>query len=108
MEETGETPDPELLKELDWTPEDLRQFADRWQKTREMERPGVDPTKKNKEIRDALESLGMRPKGPKDSQNIRGTADELRSIRDSGNRKPAPPAYRDIFDAFRRGIGQKK
>jgi len=33
-------------------------------------------------------------------------ADTLRSLRDSGNRRPPPPAFRDAFDAFRRAVGE--
>ena len=107
LDETRDAPDRELLKELDWNEQDLKQFSDRWQKSRQLDQPGAD-AQSSKEIEDALRSLGLRPPVATGGNQARETADSLRSIRDSGNRKPPPAAYRDIFDSFRRGLGRKK
>ncbi|NNE00200.1 MAG: hypothetical protein HKN47_23010 [Pirellulaceae bacterium] len=108
LDETRDEPDRELLDQLDWTQEDLKRFADRWQKTRQMDQGGQDPGQQNKEIQEALESLGLRPPATGSTNRASQAADDLRSIRDSGNRKPPPAAYRDVFDAFRRGLGRQK
>ncbi|MGB1815123.1 MAG: hypothetical protein ACPHJ3_07175, partial [Rubripirellula sp.] len=85
--------------------DDLARFTERWQKVRQMQN---DPsTGKNQDIEDALKSLGLRTPAAQTNQ-IRESADSLRGIRDSGNRQPPPPAYRDAFDAFRRAMGRGK
>ena len=105
LDETRDTPDQDLLDQLNWSEDDLARFADRWQKVRKMKN---NPTGgKNQEIEEALKSLGLRT--PNGSANqIRESSDSLQGIRDTGNRQPPPAAYRDAFDAFRRAMGQGK
>jgi hypothetical protein len=106
LEETRDSPDRDLLDKLKWTEDDLKRFADRWQKVRDLEPAGQRDAGDNRDVKEALESLGIRP--PSEAANkVRESADALRSIRDSGNRKPPPPAYRDAFDAFRRAVGRQ-
>ena len=42
LEDTRDAPDRELLEELNWTEQDLKRFADRWQDVRELGQAG-DP-----------------------------------------------------------------
>ncbi len=106
LDETRDTPDQDLLDELDWNEKDLARFADRWQKIRDLNSDSIDP-EKNRDVEEALQSLGLRtPKGK--GNNVREAGDSLRGIRDSGNRKPPPAAYRDAFDAFRRAMGRNQ
>ncbi len=103
LEETRDTPDQDLLDQLNWSEDDLERFNDRWQKVRKMQNNPIPG--KNQEIEDALKSLGLRtPTGQ--TNQIRESADSLQGIRDSGNRQPPPAAYRDAFDAFRRAMGR--
>ncbi len=106
IEETRDAPDRELLDKLNWTEQDLKRFADRWQNVREMgQASDVDPTR-SRDVEEALKSLGMRP--PTEAgDKVKDSADSLRGIRDAGNRKPPPAAYRDAFDAFRRAVGRQ-
>ena len=105
LNETRDAPDQDLLDQLNWNEDDLKRFADRWQKVRKMQNDSVPG--KNQEIEDALRSLGLRtPAGQ--THQIREAADSLQGIRDSGNRQPPPAAYRDAFDAFRRAMGREK
>ncbi|MEL6107001.1 MAG: hypothetical protein AAFU85_13225 [Planctomycetota bacterium] len=98
LDETREQVDPKLLEDLNWTEKDLQRFRQRWQKVRELEQaPGN--TKPGSELEDALKSLGLKPKAR--GAGTRESADGFRSLRDSGNRRKAPPAFRDAFDAFR-------
>ncbi len=106
LDQTRDEPDRELLDKLKWSKDDLKRFADRWKKVREVAGNNSDPNT-NREITEALKSLGMKPKVEDSNNSIRETADSLRSIRDSGNRRPPPAAYRDAFDAFRRAAGRK-
>ena len=81
-ESTKEALRRELLEELNWTEEDMRRFADRWQNVRRLP-PSADPDQ-NQDVQDALRSLGLR-KPSRATQNTRDSADSLRGIRDSGN-----------------------
>ncbi|EMI52599.1 circumsporozoite protein-putative membrane associated protein [Rhodopirellula sallentina SM41] len=105
LDETRTDPDPELLERLKWTEQDLRRFRQRWQDIKPID--GAPPTDAPAadEIEEALRSLGMRPPGNTQS-NRRDRADDIRGLRDSGNRRPAPANIRDAFDAFRRGISR--
>ncbi len=54
--------DDQLLKDLGWTEEDLRRFIDRWNQRKEAARRN-DPAGEsaNRELDEALRSLGLRP-----------------------------------------------
>ncbi len=105
LDQTRDAPDRELLEELNWSEADLKRFAERWRNVRSMER-SADPGK-SRDVEDALKSLGLR-KPSQATQNRRQAADDLRAVRDSGNRRPVPAAHRDAFEAFRRAIGQQR
>ena len=106
LEETRDAPDRELLEKLNWTQQDLKRFADRWQNVRELGKAGdADPTA-SRDVQEALKSLGIRPPSQA-GDTVNDSADSLRGIRDSGNRKPPPAAFRDAFDAFRRAVGRQ-
>ncbi|WP_146532655.1 circumsporozoite protein- membrane associated protein [Rubripirellula reticaptiva] len=105
LEQTRDQPDSELLRKLNWTPADLQKFRDRWKGVRDLGSPAGE-AKSNQQIEDALRSLGLREPGTATTGNARDAADAMQGIRDSGNRKPPPAAYRDAFDAFRRSMGK--
>ena len=94
------------MEKLNWTQEDLQRFSDRWQQARELERAKGANNDSLDQWEETLKSLGLRHPET-EAQDSRETADSLRSLRDSGNRKPPPPAHRDAFDAFRRAIGRQ-
>ncbi|TWU20643.1 hypothetical protein Pla52o_45210 [Novipirellula galeiformis] len=106
LNETRDKPDQDLLEKLNWTDADLQRFAERWKQVRELDQTGASDPSKQQELREALESLGMRPPTQATSQR-REQADALRGLRDAGNRTPPPAAYQDAFDSFRRAIGGK-
>lgn len=105
LEQTRDTPDPELLERLNWTPEELRDFTDRWRELLKSQRDsgaGAD----QQQIEETLRSLGIRKPAEGPIGASRGRDDALRGLRDGGNRPPPPTLYRDAFDAFRRGLGR--
>ncbi len=107
LKETRDKPDSDLLEELNWSEEDLKRFADRWQKVRELDKPGMPDAETSKDVEEALRSLGMRPQAADAALQNQDQADTLRGLRDSGNRKPPPAAYRDVFEAFRLAVGRQ-
>lgn len=53
-----EQPDPELLKDLNWTEEELREFTQKWQAMREKANAGG--SKEQERFEEALKSLGLK------------------------------------------------
>jgi hypothetical protein len=107
LQETRDKPDTELLKDLKWTEQDLQRFADRWQKVRDLEKSAPPDAQSRESVEEALRSLGMRPPSSDAALENVDQADAFRGIRDAGNRKPPPAAYRDVFEAFRRAVGRQ-
>lgn len=94
-------PNPELLKELGWTPEEMQQFLARWQR---LKRGAADDSGR-RELDESLRSLGLRSPDSKLRQR-RVQSDEQRGLSESGDRSQPPAAYRDLFDAFRKGAAR--
>ena len=94
-------PDPELLRQLDWTADDLQRFVDRWNTARDMA-DSTDPEQRQK-WNEMLERLELKPP----EQRLRsGSArnDNFQQMQDSGGRAPAPESLRKQFEAYRRAI----
>lgn len=105
LEQTRDRPDQELLDELQWTNEELRDFTERWEKIRDL--PKVAGQEGERELQESLQSLGMRKPKSMDF-NQREETDAMGPLKDAGNSQPAPAAYRDAFNAFRRAMSQTK
>ena len=108
LDETREQPDPDLLKELDWNPQDLERFRKHWNRVRDLDPGELADPQREKEQREMLRSLGLRPPSSSGQSKIKDKADSLGPIRDTGNRLRPPAAHRDAFDAFRRALSGKK
>ena len=105
LDQQRDAPDRELLDRLKWSEDDLRRFTERWKHLRDAEGPSPEPTGPNRQVEESLRSLGIRPPQQATTQQHE-EGDSLRRIRDAGGRQPAPPAYRDAFDSFRRAVGR--
>jgi hypothetical protein len=105
LNQNRETPDPELLERLNWTPEELRDFTERWMrnlKATEGSGAAADP----KQVENSLKSLGIRKPNRGQIGGQRDAADDVRGLRDSGGRLKPPSIYKDAFEAFRRGVNR--
>jgi len=102
-----EKPDPELLKQLDWSKETLQRFYDRWM---EMKRAaGQEPpgsTAARQRYLDAVKSLGLSPhvEGAKSGTTQR---DQLQGMHEQ-RRIAAPPGWGDILKSYTEGISEQK
>ncbi len=96
-----EQPDPELLRDLNWTDDDLRKFTERWNRARNLATsPNPEDQKKWKEM---LEDLGLSQQFAKPS--AAGSKDDnFQQMRDSGSRVRPPENMRKQYDAFRRAF----
>lgn len=102
LKDAEHNPDPELLDKLGWTREDLAEFLRRWES---LEKSATETPTGKRDLDEALKSLGLRD--PNNRRRAGGKAsDNQRDLRDAGNRSVAPPKYREMFDAFRKGAAR--
>jgi hypothetical protein len=99
-------PNPELLKELGWTRDDLEKFYRRWtEMKRDAQQEGPQgPTQKK--LNQALKSLGLRPRGTE----LKGDAtpgDQTRNMHEAFRTDP-PPEWREYLKAYTEGVSGKR
>jgi hypothetical protein len=90
-------PDPELLKEMNWTEQDLKDFIARWDAMKQKAGNGTPQERKRYE--DAVSSLGLRPESVRRNV-IQSRRDQLNKLSEDGavNRPPANLA--NEFNSF--------
>ncbi|WP_146675039.1 hypothetical protein [Pirellula sp. SH-Sr6A] len=102
LKEQRDQPDPELLRKLNWSKEDMQRFIDRWSKAKEEAR--TDPDKK-RDLDAALRSLGLKKSGSK----VQGTTDQddqLRGYLEDGSRVRPPESLRERLERFRKAANR--
>ena len=102
LDRQRDQPDPELLKKLNWSPEDLRKFSDRWRAAKEQARKTPE---KKEELDAALRALGLRSPDQKVNR-LKDKDDNLRGMQESGGRLRPPESIREQFEAFRKAAGK--
>jgi hypothetical protein len=102
LDRQRDQPDPELLKRMGWTAEDLRKFADRWKSAREQSR--LTPEKRA-EFEAALRSLGLRHADRRPTR-LEDRDDQLKGMQEEGVRLRPPETLREQFEAFRKAAGK--
>jgi hypothetical protein len=102
IERQRDQPDPELLRRLGWSAEDLRTFADRWKSAREQSR--LTPEKRS-EFEAALKSLGLRHKDRRPEAML-DRDDQIQGLQEEGMRLRPPESLREQFEAFRKAAGK--
>ncbi|MEY4565565.1 MAG: hypothetical protein RLY14_535 [Planctomycetota bacterium] len=104
LQRQKDQPDPELLKELNWTKEDLNRFLERWQKKRDA----LEGDQQQRlDAEQDLRSLGLRPPKSK-AEAVRGNQDQLRNLQDSGPRVAPPKALKSQFDSLKKLLQQRE
>ncbi len=94
-----ENPDPELLRKLGWSRDQLRQFVQRWEQLKSQARePAAQQTGAQRELDTALRRLGLQPRG---ASRDRGQTeqDEDRDLR-RGRRIDPPRKWSEAFRIF--------
>jgi hypothetical protein len=100
LDEQKDNPDEELLRQMNWTPEELREFVDRWKTMKEKAESGGEAEKR--QFTEALKSLGLRP--PKNA--VTGAEikdDQQRGMLEDGAVSKPPADIAKKFRAFQRG-----
>lgn len=102
LRDQQQKPDPKLLEELGWEPEDLQGFLERWDALRRQAGPdGSTP----QVLDEALRSLGLRPQ----QGGVRRTAnrpDDFRGLEDTGTHASPPARYLEQFNAYKKGTAR--
>jgi hypothetical protein len=104
LKDQQNNPDPELMKRLGWTKEELNAFLRRWD---ELKRAAKEDKEARPELDEAYRSLGLRPANAA-RRTLDQRDDTTRSMRDSGARSEPPAGYADQFRAFRKGVSKSK
>ena len=95
-------PDPELLRRLNWTKDDMQKFIDRWTEAKELAK--TDPNKK-RELDATLKSLGLRPAKSRE-RTVEDKDDDLKGLLEEGSRVRPPESLRERFEQFRKAAGK--
>ena len=97
-------PDPELLKELGWSKEELRQFLNKWKEMSENAKKSVSGSKEDKQWNEALRSLGI---GPPKSTSAKSKTDFTDQKMSTQSKRYTPPSnLKDRAKAYSEGISK--
>jgi hypothetical protein len=99
-----EQPDPDFLREMNWTESELQQFVDRWNQARQLS--SSDELQQRLKGKQLLEELGILPS----SQGTRsgsGANDAFQKMLDGGGRMHQSESLRKQYDAYRRALEQR-
>lgn len=95
-------PDPELLKSMGWTAEELQQFIARWEALKRAARE--DPLRGQAELDDALRSLGLRAADPR-RRSVGAETQQTPGLQDRGRSRP-PAQFLEQFNAYKQGAAR--
>jgi hypothetical protein len=100
LKDQEQAPDPELLKSLGWTKEELQQFIARWEELKRAARE--EGPSARADLDDPLRSLGLRST---DTQRRSGNSinDQPGGQRDLGRSSTPPAEFLEQFNAYRKG-----
>jgi collagen type III alpha len=97
-------PDPELLKKLEWSREDLERFYQQWERLKKSaDEAGPKGDAARQELDDALRSLGLRPRGA--SLSGQKHDDRQRNLREDRRIAP-PPEYLEQWREFNKATAK--
>ena len=97
-------PDPELLKKMNWTKEDLAKFLQRWEKMKQKAEEGSPAAQQD--YQNALRSLGLTPGGR--TRDLKVEKDKMFGLREDGAVNRPPAEFMDDFNAFLKSRNRKK
>jgi hypothetical protein len=102
LRDQKQKPDQELLKQLNWTEQDLRRFLQRWEELRRAS--GEDP-RANQQLTDAFRSLGLRPQSAR-ARRVESNVDDVRQLNELGRTGGPPSRYLEQYNAYKKGTAR--
>ena len=97
-------PDPELLRQMKWTKEDLAKFVRRWEQMKQ--KAGTGDRAAQQDYQNALMSLGLTPGGK--GRNLKVDRDKLFGLREDGAVNRPPAEFMEDFSTFLKSRNRKK
>ena len=104
LKDQQDKPDPELLKKLDWSAEDMREFLKKWE---QLERDAENDPASRRRLDNALRGLGLSP-GRGGTRQTDVTQDRRGGLRTRGYKSEPPAEYAEQFDAFKKGTSRSR
>ncbi len=98
LENQKQDPDPEMLKQMNWTKEEMNQFLERWKKMKQN--ANSDPVNSQKDYTDKLRSLGL--KDPRIKLKDQVKSDAVKGLNEDGSVLKAPPEYAEEYHNFQK------
>ena len=101
--------DEKLLKELGWTQEDARRFAERLRNRLEPASPDATPQDqaRHRQFEETLKSLDLKSVGSKRTgKGVRRSGDPAGNF--GAKRLPVPPEYREAYEAYTRSLAKRR
>lgn len=105
--ERGEV-DPELLEQLGWTQDEMKQFADRLSKYLDQSKRAEETPEakaRQQQFQEMLKNLDLQKSGTQRSGEKEPKRDVMQI---DSKRAPVPPAYRSAYDKFTRDMARQK
>ena len=100
--------DPELLEQLGWTKDEMKQFADRLSKSlEESKRAEESPEAKarKQQFEEMLKNLDLQKSG---TQRTGATEPKRDLLQIESKRTPVPPVYKSAYEKFTRDMARQK
>jgi hypothetical protein len=97
LADLAHNPDPELLQQMNWTEQELRDFLARWKEMKQRAKEGDASAKRQYE--NALKSLGLAPAQIK-GRNIEHERDKLFGLSEEGADFRPPAEIASEFNTF--------
>lgn len=103
-------PDPELLRQLGWTEDQLRQFWSKWSELEKNAAKLPDESPEKKDYLEDLRNMGLRPSRDSNDWSQGQKDDRFRTRSEEGHSlRTAPPArFEGRFKAYHEGISRQK
>ena len=94
LEQQQDEPDPELLRQLNWSEEDLQRFVERWRQMKQKAATGT--AKDRQDFAQTLRSLGLNNRSSRQYQD-QIKSDEVRGLNEDGAVSQPPPEFAREF-----------
>ena len=97
LKDQANKPDPDLLNQMNWTEQDLRDFLARWEEMKARAETGDSTQKKRYE--DALRSLDLRTEATR-KNTLKSQRDKLTNLSEDGTVNRPPAELAEQFNTF--------
>jgi hypothetical protein len=105
LKDQQENPDPDLLKDLGITAEELRAMVSRYEK---LQQQSQQNTKNQSELDETLRSLGLRPASHRRARRPQLSKESAGGLNEQAAESGLPEKFRQQFNAFKKGTARSR